>query len=47
MEIATRIISSFMKDYGSETNYLETEGKILDQEETEKHISEYLSYLGL
>lgn len=29
METAVKIIESFLKDYGNESNYMETEGRAL------------------
>ena len=47
MEIAKKILDSFLKEYGSESNYLDCEGKKLDQEETHKYIKDYLQALGV
>ena len=34
LKIATDILDSFLKEYGSESAYLDAEGRKLDQEET-------------
>lgn len=47
LEIAKKILDSFLKEYGSESNYLDTEGRKLDQEETHKYIKDYLQALGV
>ena len=47
MKIATDILDSFLKEYGSESAYLEAEGRKLDQEETHQYIKDYLSNLGV
>jgi hypothetical protein len=47
MIIATRILDAFLQHYGSETEYLISEGKILTQEETEKYFMDYLEQLGV
>ena len=47
LEIAKKILDSFLKEYGSESNYLDTEGRKLDQEETHKYIKDYLQDLGV
>lgn len=46
MPIATKILNSFLKTYGTETAYLESEGVCLDQEETERIFREYIEDLG-
>jgi hypothetical protein len=44
---AQKIIDAFLERYGSESNYFETEGKIIStKEEVEKYITEYLDELG-
>lgn len=40
--IAKKILDSFLKHYESESAYLELEGNILTQEETEKYFMDYL-----
>ena len=45
MDVAVKILDSFLEQYGSESHYLETEGDILSQEETEHIISNYLESL--
>ena len=47
MQIAKKILDSFLACYGSETNYLLTEGKILTLEETEKYFMDYLEELDI
>ena len=47
LEIAKKILDSFLKEYGSESNYLDAEGRKLDQEETHKYIKDYLQALGV
>lgn len=47
MLIAKKILDSFLGAYGSESNYLLTEGNILTQEETEKYFMDYLEALGV
>jgi len=47
MLIAKKILDSFLNSYGSESNYLLTEGNILTQEETEKYFMDYLEALGV
>ena len=47
MKIATKILKSWLKDFKSETNYLQTEGEILTKEETERIINEYLKELEI
>ena len=43
MPIATKILEAFLKEYGSETNYLMTEGRVItDREETEAIFKNYL-----
>jgi hypothetical protein len=45
MLIAKKILESFLKVYGCESNYLATEGNILTVEETEKYFMDYLEDL--
>jgi hypothetical protein len=40
--IATNILDDFVKTYGSETGYLNTEGDIVSKEETESIVMDYL-----
>ena len=47
LEIAKKILDSFLKEYGTESNYLNAEGKKLDQDETHNYITEYLQALGV
>ena len=47
MQIAKNILDGFLQVYGSETNYLSTEGNIITQEETEKYFMDYLEALGV
>jgi hypothetical protein len=47
MGIATDILESFLKTYGTETQYLESEGEIISQEETERVIMEYLEAMDV
>jgi hypothetical protein len=42
MDIAKKIIDEFMTEYGSESNWLERQGRIVSQEETEAAITDYL-----
>ncbi len=45
MQIAKKILDSFLNYFGSESNYLLTEGNVLSQEETEKYFMDYLEDL--
>lgn len=47
LDIAIKIIDSFLREYGTQSNYLACEGKVLDQEETMMIIESYLSMLGI
>ena len=47
MQIATKIINSFLQTFGSETEYLRQEGGIITQEETEEHFLTYLEELDI
>lgn len=47
MQIAKKILDSFLNHYGTESSYLLTEGQILSQEETEKYFTDYLEELGV
>ena len=38
-------MESFLKDYGNESNYLETEGRVLTKEETEQVFTDYIEKL--
>ena len=42
LALSIKILESFLDIYGSESAYLETEGDILTQEETEYYIQNYL-----
>jgi hypothetical protein len=47
MPQAVKIIDTFLETYGSESNYFETEGRLLsEKEEVEKIIWDYLEELG-
>lgn len=46
LDIAKVILDSFLETFGSETKYLETEGDILSQEETETIMNNYIKELG-
>ena len=44
---AINIIDALIEVYGSESNYFDTEGKLItEREEVKKHIDEYLEELG-
>lgn len=47
MEIAKKILESFLKTYGTESHYLDCEGRKLDQDETHQAITDYLENLGV
>jgi len=47
LDASKKILDSFLKQYGSESAYLDAEGKKLDQEETYKAIKEYLDKLNV
>lgn len=47
MKIATKILKSWLKDFKTESSYLQTEGPILTKEETERIINEYLEELEI
>jgi hypothetical protein len=47
MDIAKKIMDGFMTEYGSESVWLEQQGRIVTQEETQVAITDYLSCLGL
>lgn len=47
MLIAKKILDAFLECYGSETAYLQTEGEILSQEETEEFFTNYLNKLEI
>ena len=47
LEIAIKILDKFLKEYGSETAYLEAEGKILNYYETYAAVDDYLTKLGV
>lgn len=42
-----KILTNFVNDYGNEGNYLDSEGKILNREETEKYYLDYLQDLDV
>lgn len=44
---ATKIIDKFLETYGTESNYFESEGRMITtKEEVEKYINDYLEQLG-
>jgi len=43
LKLATRILKAWIKDFGTETEYLQSEGKILTREETEKVLNSFNS----
>ena len=45
MVISQKILDSFLETFGSETAYLESEGEIVSQEETEKLFQDYINEL--
>jgi hypothetical protein len=45
LEIAVKILDSFIGLYGTETKYLESEGAILSQEETERQVRDYIAQI--
>jgi len=47
LAIAKKILDSFLEEYGSESQYLDAEGRKLDQEETHQAITDYLENLGV
>jgi hypothetical protein len=48
MPIATKIMDAFLAEYGSESNYFLTEGRLItDQEETEQIFKSYLEDLNV
>jgi hypothetical protein len=47
MDIAIKILESFLADFGTETKYLESEGAIVSQEDTEKIVMEYLEKMDI
>lgn len=48
LPIASKIMDAFLSHYGSETNYLLTEGRVItDQEETESIFKRYLEDLNV
>ena len=42
LHLSIKIMDSFIKVYGCETNYLESEGDTLERDETEIYIKEYI-----
>jgi hypothetical protein len=48
LPISIKIIDAFLKQYGSESNYLLTEGRVItDKDETEQIFNNYLDNLGI
>ena len=48
LPIATKIMEAFLNNYGSESNYLLTEGRVItDMEETESIFKQYLEELNV
>lgn len=47
LETSTKILDSFLKEYGTESKYLDLEGRKLDQAETHKAIKDYLDKLNV
>ena len=47
LDIAIWILDSFLEEYGTESAYLDAEGKKLDQDETHNAIKDYLTNLGV
>lgn len=47
LDVSKKIINSFLKEYGSETKYLDQEGRKLEQDEIYKFIKDYLDHLGV
>lgn len=47
LKSATKILKAWLKEFKSETEYLQTEGHVLTREETESVIMEYLQNLQL
>ena len=47
LNIATKILNSFIKEYKSEQHYNELEGKVLSMEQTELFFEEYIGALGI
>ena len=48
MSIATKIMDAFLAEYGNESNYFLTEGRLItDQEETEQIFKNYLEELNV
>lgn len=45
MEIATKILDQFIETFGSESAFLESEGDLVSQEETEKIFLDYINEL--
>lgn len=44
---ATKILKNWLKEFKSETKYLESEGHVLTKDESEKIINEYIKELGV
>ncbi|CAI2360908.1 unnamed protein product [Moneuplotes crassus] len=47
LKYATRILKNWLKDFGSESAFLKTEGEIISKEDTESIISKYLQDLEI
>ena len=47
LEISKKIMNAFIKEYGSEHEFIKQEGRILTREETEKHFMNYIKDLNL
>ena len=47
LEIAVKILDSFVEEYGNECANLKEEGRVLDQEETKEIILKYLNNLAI
>lgn len=48
LTVATNIMDAFLAEYGSETNYLHTEGRVItDRDETESIFKSYLEELNV
>jgi hypothetical protein len=45
MEIACKIMKSFLETFGSESAYLASEGDLVSQEETERIFMDYINEL--
>ena len=47
MDIACKIIDSFLNEFGSETEMLLRDGEVLTEEETQEYFNSYIADLGL